>query len=299
MEAYGDGSESSMKIKWFNIINGMILALVAGMMLYPFMNVIAISISDYSAFLNNPLMIWPKNVTMAAFTHVLTHPLIFSSYMNTVTVTIVGTVLGVSLTIITAYPLSSPELKGKKIFMSIIIFTMLFNGGLIPNFYLIKSLGLLDTLWALIIPSTLGAFNIILMKNFFESIPSSLKEAAKIDGASDLFVLFKIIIPLSMPIIATIALFISVGYWNNFFSAVIYTRSPENWTIQLLLREIITSASTQLLSSGGNMAEVQQNMPVESIKYATLVVVVLPILCVYPFLQKYFVKGVMVGAVKG
>ncbi|AEE95924.1 carbohydrate ABC transporter permease [Mahella australiensis] len=282
----------------FDIVNYTLLTLIAAIMLYPFLNVIAVAFSDYSAYLENPLMIWPRRINLAAFEHVFKDPLILSSYKNTIIITIAGTLISLLLTIMTAYPLSRKDLKGKPILMNIIIFTMLFSGGLIPNYYLIRSLHMIDTLWALILPGALGAYNIILMKNFFESIPDSLEEAAKIDGASDVYILFKIIVPLSTPIIATIALFVAVGYWNSFFSAIVYIRDPGKWTLQLVLREIIMAANTQLLQTGGNYAEMT-NIPPQTLKYATLIVAVVPILCVYPFLQKYFVKGIMLGAVKG
>ena len=277
-----------------------ILALIASCMLYPFLNVIAVSISDYSSYLENPTRILPGKINLGAFRYVFSSSLILSSYRNTIIITILGTLISVIVTILTAYPLSKKSLKGKSIIMNLLIFSMMFSGGIIPDFYLIRSLGLLDTLWALILPSVISSYNIILMKNFFTSIPESLEEAARIDGASDIYILWKIIVPLSTPIIATISLFVCVGYWNSYFSAVLYIRDQRKWTLQLLLREIILSANTQLLNAGGNFAELSSNnIPLQTVKYASLIVVILPILCVYPFLQKYFVKGIMMGAVKG
>jgi len=285
---------------FFDALIYIVLALVAACMLYPFLNVIAVSISDYSSYLENPMRILPGKINMGAFKHVFSSSLILSSYRNTIIITMLGTLISVIITILTAYPLSKDDLKGKRIFMNLLIFSMMFSGGIIPSFYLIRSLGLLDTLWALILPSVISAYNIILMKNFFSSIPESLEEAAKIDGASDIYILWKIVVPLSTPIIATISLFVCVGYWNSYFDAVLYIRDQGKWTLQLLLREIIMSANTQLLSAGGNFAEVSSDtIPPQTIKYASLIVVILPILCVYPFLQKYFVKGIMMGAVKG
>jgi putative aldouronate transport system permease protein len=276
------------------------LTFVAVTMIYPFLNVFAIAFSDYTAFIENPMRIVPKNFTVSSFTYVMTNSLILSSYRNTLIITVVGTIIAVGITITTAYPLARRGMRGKKFFMNMIIITMLFSGGLIPEFYLIRSLGLIDNLWALILPPLLSAYNVILMKNFFQSIPDSLEEAARIDGASDLVILTRIFIPLSTAIIATISLFVAVGYWNSFFLAVIYIRDQGKWTLQLLLREIISMANTALLNSGGNMAEVNvESLPRETIKYATLIVVMVPILCVYPFLQRYFVKGTMIGAVKG
>jgi putative aldouronate transport system permease protein len=283
---------------WFDRINYIILTVIAIIMLYPFVNVIAISFSSYTSYIQHPFMIFPTEFSLEGFKYVFKNGLVLSSYKNTIVITIVSTSLSLIFITLTAYPLSKKHLRGRKIFMNLLIFTMLFNGGLIPNFNLIKSLGWIDKLWALIIPGVLGAYNVILMKSFFENLPESLEEAAKIDGASDVTVFTKIVLPLSTPIIATIALFVAVGHWNSFFNAVIYIRSPKNWTLQLVLREILMSANNQLLASGGDSANVNQ-VPVETLRYATLVVAVIPIMCVYPFLQKYFVKGVTLGAVKG
>jgi len=295
--ARGPGKRSGLV---FDVLVYVIMGVVAVSMLYPFLNVIAVSFSDYTAFLENPMRIIPGNFTTRAFMYVFSNTLILSSYRNTVVTTAVGTVLSLVLVVITAYPLSRRGLKGKAFFMNLIIFTMLFSGGLIPEFYLVRSLGLIDRLWALILPPLLSAYNVVLVKSFFESLPESLQEAARIDGANDLYVLTRVVVPLSTPILATIALFVAVSYWNSFFLAVVYTRSQSRWTLQLLLRELIMAANTAFLSVGADLAEISlESLPRETIKYATLIVVVLPILCVYPFLQRYFVKGIMIGAVKG
>lgn len=284
------------RIEGFDIMVYVVIALVCAVMIYPFLNVIAVSLTSYSEYLKNPMMIFPTKLDLAAFKYVLTNNQVHISYINTIIVTIAGTVIGIALLILTAYPLSKSHLKGRTLFMNLVVFTMMFNGGLIPTYNLIKSIKLLDTLWALILPSALTAFNLILMKNFFESLPESLEEAAKIDGANDWYILFKIIIPLSKPIIATLVMFLAVAYWNNYFNAIMYIRDRSLWTLQLVLREIVLSDSAQSLEQGNDSAE--QIVPV-TIKYASLLVVMLPILVVYPFVQKYFVHGVMVGAVKG
>lgn len=282
----------------FDLVVYVLLALVSIVMIYPFLNVLAIAMSDYSGYLENPMMIFPKNFTLDAVKEVFRNPLVLSGYGNTIFITLVGTLLDLVLLTLVAYPLSRSGFRGKKIFMSPIIFTMLFNGGLIPNFYLIRSLHLLDTRWALIFPRLLSAFNIILLINFFQSLPVSLLEAAKLDGAGEWKVLYQIVLPLSKPIMATLALFVAVGYWNSFFEAIMYIRATDRWTLQLVLREIVMSSNTQMLQTGGNLAELGKTTS-ESLKYATLIVAIVPIMCVYPFLQKYFTQGVMVGAVKG
>ena len=282
----------------FDLVVYVLLALVSIVMIYPFLNVLAIAMSDYSGYLENPMMIFPKNFTLDAVKEVFRNPLVLSGYGNTIFITLVGTLLDLVLLTLVAYPLSRSGFRGKKIFMSLIIFTMLFNGGLIPNFYLIRSLHLLDTRWALIFPRLLSAFNIILLINFFQSLPVSLLEAAKLDGAGEWKVLYQIVLPLSKPIMATLALFVAVGYWNSFFEAIMYIRATDRWTLQLVLREIVMSSNTQMLQTGGNLAELGKTTS-ESLKYATLIVAIVPIMCVYPFLQKYFTQGGMVGAVKG
>ncbi|WP_214625854.1 carbohydrate ABC transporter permease [Paenibacillus agaridevorans] len=282
----------------FDIVNYVLIALVCLIMLYPFLNVASVSFSSYNAYVNNPMMIWPQEFTLSAYKYIMAKDLLWRSYLNTIIVTALGVGIGILLYILTAYPLSKKILKGRSALMLMVLFTMLFNGGLIPNFYLMRSLGLLDTLSALILPALISGFNLILMKNFFESLPEELEEAAKMDGASDPYILFRIVVPLSMPIIATLCLFTAVAYWNNFFNAIIYIRSSENWPLMLYLREVIEGASA--IAQTANAAEMGDDMMTsETIKYATLVLVMVPILCVYPFLQKYFVKGIMLGSVKG
>lgn len=288
------------KLNWFDSINYMLICLISFLMLYPFLNVLAVSISSYSAYVENPLRIWPKNISFQAYREIMDHPVLWSSYLNTIIITVSGVLIGIFLYILTAYPLSKKHLRGRNLFMLAIVFTMLFNGGLIPNYYLIRSLGLLDTLAALVLPMLFSGFNLILMKTFMEYIPEELEEAARIDGASDPYILFRIIVPLSKPIIATLCLFTAVAYWNNFFNAIIYIRDVDNWPLMLFLREIIEGAKLDSITGGGNTAEAG-NIVVnsETLQYATLMIVTIPILCVYPFLQKYFVKGIMLGSVKG
>jgi len=288
------------RINLFDIINYAIIALICIIMLFPFLNVAAVSISSYAAYLENPMRIWPKQITFDAYKDILSHPVLVRSYLNTIIVTISGVALGIFLYIITAYPLSKTHLKGRAIFINLVIFTMLFNGGLIPNFYLIRSLGLLDTLAALVLPALFSAFSLILMINFMQNIPEELEEAAKIDGASEIYVLFKVVVPLSMPIIATLTLFAAVGYWNSFFLAIIYIRDVDNWPLMLFLREVIEGAKMLQISGGDNSAEMSNmNVMPETLKYATIMIVTLPILLVYPFLQRFFVKGIMLGSIKG
>ena len=273
---------------------------VALVMLYPVLNVFAVAFSSYRSYSLNPWIFFPYDINLDAFRTVFASRLIMNSYVNTLFITVVGTILTLIITVMTAYPLSREGFRGKPLFMSLLIFTMMFNGGIVPNFLLIKGLGLYDNIWALIIPGILSAFNVILMINFFKALPDGLIEAAKVDGAGELRTLWQIVVPLSKPILSTIALFAAVGYWNSYFSAIMYIRRQALWPVQLVLREIIMAANTAMINSGGNMAEMDlANIPIDSLRYASLVVVMLPIMCIYPFLQKYFAKGVLLGAVKG
>lgn len=288
------------RLQMFDVINYTLIVLICLAMLYPFVNVLAVSLSSYTAFVENPMRVWPKDLNFGAYSEILNHPVLWTSYMNTITVTVSGVFLGMFLYIITAYPLSKKYLKGRQFFMVAIIFTMLFNGGLIPNYYLFRELGLVNTLPALVLAMLFSGFNLILMKTFMEYIPEELEEAARIDGAGDPYILFRIVVPLSKPIIATLCLFMAVAYWNNFFNAIVYIRDVDKWPLMLFLREIIEGAKMAQIASGGNLAEMRNDeIPPETMQYATLMVVTVPILCVYPFLQKYFVTGIMLGSVKG
>lgn len=277
-----------------------IVTLLALTVIYPMLNIISVSVSSYNSFARNPMMLFPTELNFQAYGAVFASRLLLRSYANTIYVTAAGTVLTLIITVLTAYPLSRPQLRLKGLFNTLLIITMMFSGGIIPAFLLMRGLGLIDKLPSLYLPSILTAYNVILMTNFLRALPDSLLEAATIDGASEPFILWRIVLPLSKPILATIALFAAVGLWNNYFSAVIYIRTQANWPVQLVLREIIMAANTAALQAGGNLAEIDTaSIPMDQLRYATLIVVMLPIMCVYPFLQKYFATGVMLGAVKG
>ena len=287
------------KITVVDTILFIIITVLNFVMIYPLVNITAVSVSSQMAYVENPMMIFPKGITTVAYQLILQSSVIKYAYLNTIIITVVGTFLSLFLYVTAAYPLSKKDFRGRSVIMKIIIFTMLFSGGLIPSFLLIKSLKLYDTLTALIMPSLFSAFNLVLVKNYFETIPQSLIESAKLDGVNEFMMLWKIIVPLSKAIISTIGLFVAVEYWNSYFSAVVYTSSVEKWTLQLLLRELIMSANLGEVTSLGDMAEISRTIPTESVKYAALVITILPILCIYPFVQKYFVSGIMIGAVKG
>ena len=274
-----------------------LLGLIAAVMLYPLLNVISVSLSSENGYANHPLMIFPHDFDASSYRWILTHHLILSSYQNTLIITVGGTIISMFLTATLAYPLSVLNLKGRKPIMALIVFTMFFNGGMIPNYYLVRSLDMIDTLWALMIPGALSVYNMILMKNSFEGIPASLKESAYIDGANDLVIVFRIILPLIMPTIAVLLLYYGVGHWNAWFNASIYLQDNTKLPIQNVLRAVLIANSNILNAAAAENDKV--NEFAEAIKYAAIVLTTVPVLCIYPFLQKYFVKGVMVGAVKG
>ena len=267
---------------------------------YPFLNVIAYSLSGYNAVLTGRVTFYPIDFTLSAYRHILGRTQIWISMRTTVLVTLMGTATSLVLTIFAAYALSRNNLPGKGLFTGLILFTMYFNGGIIPTFLVVKGLGLFDTLGALFIPQAINVFNFIVMRTFFRELPKSLEEAAKIDGASELQVLIKVVLPLSLPIIATISLFYAVGYWNSYFDALLYIQDPDKYTLQLRLRSMLFGE--ELNSSGitgTNLEGIGTEVMSQSLKMATVAVSTIPIIVVYPWLQKYFVKGVMIGSIKG
>ena len=277
----------------------LVILLFSILVAYPILNVISVALSSYRSYQLRPWMFFPTEIDLSAFRMVFSNTMLLKSYGNTIFITVMGTLLTLALTTLTAYPLSKPYLRHRSLYMTLLTFTMMFGGGMIPNFLLIRELGLYNKIWAQILPGILGAYNVILMINFFRGIPDSLLEAARIDGAGEGRSLLLVVLPLSAPILATIALFSAVAYWNSYFSGIVYTRDRTLWPVQLVLREIILANTQAALSAEGNMAEAGQNLPTKMLQYASLLVVMVPIMCVYPFLQKHFVKGVMLGAVKG
>lgn len=262
----------------------------------PFLLVIIYSFTPYELYLQNHFDFFPERLTLDAYRMVWRYQYIWSGYRNTLFIAAVGTAISMVLMVLTAYPLTKKDLKGRGIIMTMWIITMYFSGGMIPDYFLMRSLGLLNNLWALILPGLLGAYNLILMRNYIDGLPDSLEEAALIDGANDVQVLFRIVLPLCLPILATLGLFTVVGYWNSYFSAIIYLTKRNLWPLQLVLRELV-------FESGAN--ELQQGMAAEDrvsapflLKMASIVVATLPIMLVYPFLQKYFMTGLVLGGVK-
>jgi len=283
--------------KVFDIVNIVLLTILGLATLLPFMHVLAKSLSSQVAVSLGQVTFLPIDFHFGTFQYVLSQSQFINSFRISVIVTVVGTALGLILTVMAAYPLSKPKLKGRKLFLMSYIFIMLFSGGMIPNYLLFNTLGLLNTIWALIIPGLVSVFNMLLVKTFFEQLPESVEESARIDGASNVVVLFRIVLPMALPVLAAIGLFFAVHYWNGYFSAVLYITKPDLKPLQQFLYELISLSVTD---AGGDIdIERAMNSDPESIRAATIILSTLPILCLYPFLQKYFVKGITIGSVKG
>lgn len=279
----------------FDVINYTVVTLLMIVTLYPIVYVAVASISDPVVVAQSGgLMLWPKGIQFEGYRRVLANREIWSGYANTIFYTVVGTLLNVVFTAGLAFALSRRKLMLKKPITLFMMVTMFFSGGMIPTYLNMKNLGLLDTRMAVLLPGLVSAYNCIIMRTNFESIPDSLEESAKIDGASDWTVFAKIVLPLSMPTVAVMILFYGVGHWSSWFNEMMYLQDRGLWPLQLIIREILVLSSASAMNDSGLSYEMT-----EVIKYATIMVSTLPILCVYPFLQKYFVKGVMVGAVKG
>ncbi|MBQ4110946.1 MAG: carbohydrate ABC transporter permease [Clostridia bacterium] len=285
--------------KIFDVLNIIFMLLMICVTLYPFYYVVMASLSDSGALMRHEgVLLKPAGFSLAAYKMVFKNPNILSGYRTTIIVVLAGTTINILLTSIGAFLLTRKKFAIRKFLSYMMIFTMYFSGGMIPTYLLIyKGLNLGDSLLALIIPSAISTYNLLIMRTNFAAIPECIEESAKIDGANDIVVLFRIIMPLSLPIIAVMILFYGVAHWNSWFSAMIYIRTKSKYPLQLILREILLLNSTESMMEG-SMGSDKYSIG-ESIKYATIIVATLPILCVYPFIQKYFVKGMMIGAVKG
>lgn len=283
----------------FNIFNYVFLAIVALLVIYPLIFVLSASLSNPENVISGDMWLWPKEFTLDAYEKVFQNKDIINGFINTLKYTVFGTILNVIMTILAAYPLSRKDLKGRGFIMAFIVFTIFFSGGLIPTYLLIRDLGMLNTFWVMIIPNAVAVWNIIIMRTFFQSIPHELEESAMIDGAGNFRILWSIVLPLSFPVIAVMVLFYSVGHWNSYFQALIYLQDQEKFPLQLILRQILIQGQTDDMVKGTSESFLSQQLSVEGLKYAVLIVANLPMLMLYPFLQRYFVKGVMIGSLKG
>lgn len=290
--------KKSTSEKIFDLANILMMILLMIVTLYPLLYVAFASISTPSRLMQHQgILLKPLGFELGSYKLVFRNPMIIKGYLNTIFIVFVGTGVNIVMTALGAYVLSRKNVYWQKLFIFIIVFTMFFRGGMIPTYLLVKNLKLTDTLWALIVPNAISTYNMIIMRTSFLSIPESLEESARIDGAKDFTILFKIVIPLSLPVIAVMILFYGVGHWNSWFSAMIYLRKRELYPLQLILREILISSDTSQMITG--VGTIDREPVTQTVKYATIMVATIPILCIYPFLQRYFVKGVMIGSLKG
>ncbi|WP_127540040.1 carbohydrate ABC transporter permease [Paenibacillus illinoisensis] len=290
--------ESGWFDRIFTIFNYTFLILLVIVTLYPLLYVLFASLSDSAQLLANKGLLWkPVGFSLEAYKSVLANPGIATGFRNTLFILVFGVIVNLFMTALGAYVLSRKNVMWNKVFMFFIVFTMFFGGGLIPLYLVVKGVGLLDTLWSTILPFAISTFNLIIMRTSFMGIPDSLEESAKIDGANHFTILFRIVIPLSMPVIAVMILYYAIDKWNGWFYASVFIKSRELFPLQLVLREILIANSTESMSAGASAGDRFQIG--ETIKYATIMVATIPILCIYPFLQRFFVKGVMVGSLKG
>lgn len=290
--------KKSLSYKVFLMINGILLILLALSCLYPFLNMFATSLSTNEAVMKGSVSVWPEGFNLEAYRRILKESQFWIGYKNTILYTVLGTIVSLVMTIICAYPLSRKNLIGKKPILLFMIFTMYFGGGLIPSYLLIKNLGMMNTIASIVLPGAISVYNMLIVKTFFQGIPESLIEAAQIDGMGHLDILCKIVIPLSKPILATMTLFYAVGYWNDWFTALIYMNSNSKYPVTLFLRDIVMGVTLQAQSGQAIDASAATSVMAQTMQSATVMLVTVPILCVYPFVQKHFVKGVMIGSVK-
>ena len=279
----------------FKVVNTIIMLLVCAATLYPFLYLVAQSFSSEQAIIMGKVSLLPVDFNITTYKSVLAKGEFLRSYKNTIVYVVLGTVSAIVLSCCMAYPLSKTELKGSKFLMKFIIFTMYFGGGLIPTYVLMRRLNLVNTIRGFVIPSLLSTYYIILMRSFFQGIPKDLEEAAEIDGLSPIGIFVKVVFPLSMPIIATMILFNAVGYWNNWFNSFLYLDKKEMWPVAYYLRTIISGATT---SADPGEISAEKMQIAANIRSCSMVLMALPIICIYPFVQKYYVQGMMLGGVK-
>jgi len=279
----------------FDVFNFGLMGLFGFLTLAPFLYVLAGSFATELEITTRNFFLFPRNISTEAYRFIFITGTVVDSMIRTAGVTVVGTLVQLFFTFTFAYPLSRSNLRGRKLIMKLVLFTMLFGGGMIPTFMVVRNLGLLNSYWALMLPAAISPFNLIIIINNFKRFPTELIEAAHMDGCSEMGTFLRIVLPLSKPIIATFALFYAVGIWNDFFSAMIYITDPSMWTVQVVLRQVITLSATTLDMVVDGILDV----PETAVRFATIIVATVPILCVYPFLQKHFAKGMMVGSIKG
>lgn len=289
--------QKSIAERLFSGVNISLLLVISAVMLFPFLYLFSVSFSSFEDFLGSKLLLWPSKWTTDAYEYIWASRTFRQALLNTSLVTVLGTVVNLFFTATMAYALSRP-IVGQRTVMFMVVFALLFSAGMIPTYLVVQETGLLDSIWSLILPVAIAPFNLIVIRQFFMNIPSDMIEAGIVDGANDLQIFGRIILPLSKPALAAFSLFYAVTHWNNYFAPILYINDPAKWTIQVVLRQIVVVGETTGTLGGDNMF-MDNPPPPETIQMAAILMATLPILIVYPFLQKHFAKGVMLGAVKG
>jgi putative aldouronate transport system permease protein len=290
--------DRSIGSRVFQAVNYTMLLLLAVIMILPFIHVIAASFATAQELAVKKFILFPTTFSLDAYRYIFSTNMIARSLTVSIGITVLGTAFSMLVTILMAYGLSRRDLDGRRTIMFLVVFTMLFNGGMIPTFLIVNAVGLIDTFAALIVPTALSAFNLIILRNFFANLPEGLEESAKIDGCNDFGILFRIVLPLSMPAIATISLFYAVTYWNTYMHAILYLNDASKWPIQIILRQVVVLASGMNVDNSDFGADFI-TPPEQTVKMAVIVVATIPVLLVYPFLQKHFAKGALLGSIKG
>ena len=282
------------RLSLFDMINGLVMLALGAVILYPIIYVVSVSFSDTIYIVQNKITFYPKGFNLDAYKMILEDSRIPRSYLNTILYTTVGTTVNLLMTAMGAYPLAKNNFFGRKFFVTAIVITMFFSGGMIPSYIIVQKLGLINSMWALVIPNAIWTTQLLILKSFYESIPSSLYEAAIVDGASEYRILFQIIIPLAKPALASLALFYFMGHWNSYFLPLIYLNDLDKLPLQVILRDMLIDNT----ASNSNLMTASKMTP-EALKNATIFISMVPVLMIYPFVQKYFAKGIMLGSVKG
>ncbi len=288
--------------KVFDAVNLLIMLALLVIFIWPLWFVVIASISDPGQVWQGNVILFPKGITLDAYEEVIQYKSIWTGYRNTLLYTVLGTAINMVFTVCAAYPLSRKDFPPRKILIIVLMVTMYFSGGLIPTYLVVNRLGLIDTIWAMMVPNALSVFNIIVTRTYFmNSIPEELREAAQLDGAGTVQYLFRVVLPLSKPILAVIGLFYAVGHWNDFYSALIYINSQQLLPLQSVLRKLLlTTQMTLQISSSMSPDEIMRKTQLaQTLKYSSIIVSTVPVLCLYPLVQKHFVKGIMIGSVKG
>lgn len=296
MRAKSGGSHVKRSVggRIFDAVNITLLVLLAITTFYPFWDCLVVSFSSLKSYLSTNIHLWPGEWSLEGYAYMIKSADLWVSYANSIFITVAGTLINMMITIMAAYVLSKKDLKGHRILMFLAVFTMMFSGGIIPTYIVVKELHLMNSLWSMILPCAVNTYNLIVLRNFFADLPTELEEAALLDGCTDVGVLFKIMLPISKPAVTTVTLFYAVDHWNDFFSAVMYVNKRTKWPLQLFLRSMLFENDSAYSGSGESLFLLGQPM-----KMAAVMMAIIPIMCVYPFFQRYFSKGIMTGAVKG